>query len=743
MSFLLELSTKRRFREDHRAHSPSRSDSGVHSPTLSGSSQLDAFRSLLPPAILIASPELGGISTTISAYESLLLRGYHLDSVLVLKEDRYENWTYFRDWFGEKGISVGVVESPPERAPTVEEDEKRMRDYYESIAPSSIDSGKETSMQKVVKGLKRAHEDRIAELQSAGERALKTAWWPFTQHTMSEKKGAKEVMIIDSAHGDFFTTLNNIPPSSSSSADPTTTPPTSLLQPTFDSSASWWTQALGHAHPALTLAAASASARYGHVIYTTSTHLPALQLSEKLLSTVGKDWAERVFYSDDGSTGTEVGLKMALGAFRRRNEIDISDREASKLAIIGLKGAYHGDTIGAMDACDGNVYNDNVEWYEGKGFWFEPPQVWLEDGKVTVRVPGEATRSTSEDRKVTYGSFEEVYEVDKRVENDPLVEVYRKTISEGIKEYQRAGGVKLGALIIEPIVMGAGGMIFVDPLFQRVLLDVVRTDRELFPEEKGGGEVGAWSGLPVIFDEVFVGLRRLGRETTSSFLSSAYGQSTSWVQPDVAVYAKILTGGLLPMAVTLASKSVFDAFRGEKKEESLLHGHSYTAHPIGCQVSLKTLEILDEMEKKDAWGVAKDDWTSATSTSPPASTSTEPSSSTSPAVWSLWSHSFVQKVSHLPNVAGIMTLGTVLCIYLRPPPGSAGGYGSLAAESVLTRLRSNSYDAVDEVGSAGLPFNIHARPLGNVLYFMSSLNTGAETLRRVERGIEEAVQKAQ
>ncbi|MCZ6919337.1 MAG: hypothetical protein O7C60_02990, partial [Rickettsia endosymbiont of Ixodes persulcatus] len=85
---------------------------GVHSPTLNGTSQLEAFRPLLPPTLLVASHELGGISTTISAYESLLLRGYEIDAVLCFKEDYYENFKYFEKYFElERGIKVGVIDS--------------------------------------------------------------------------------------------------------------------------------------------------------------------------------------------------------------------------------------------------------------------------------------------------------------------------------------------------------------------------------------------------------------------------------------------------------------------------------------------------------------------------------------------------------------------------------------------------------------------------------------------------------
>jgi dethiobiotin synthetase/adenosylmethionine--8-amino-7-oxononanoate aminotransferase len=102
-------------------------------------------------------------------------------------------------------------------------------------------------------------------------------------------------------------------------------------------------QSHGHANEDLTLAAAHAAGRYGHVLFPSGTNAPALELAEKLKATAGKGWAERVFYSDNGSTGTEVALKMALRAAGRR--YGWKGTEGSRVGMIGLRGGYHGDTV--------------------------------------------------------------------------------------------------------------------------------------------------------------------------------------------------------------------------------------------------------------------------------------------------------------------------------------------------------------------------------------------------------------
>ena len=173
-------------------------------------------------------------------------------------------------------------------------------------------------------------------------------------------------------------------------------------------------------------------------------------------------------------------------------------------------------------------------------------------------------------------------------------------------------------------------MIFVDPLFQRVLVDAVR-DNE--------------NPLPVIFDEVFVGLYRLGMESSGPLLS---------VNPDIAAYAKMLTGGVLPLSVTLASERVFQAFNSRPKADALLHGYSYTAHAVGCQVAHATLDMIETLSRQDAWRLARGKWDRDTDAPRPRESSA--------AVWSFWDPGFVHSVSKLDVVDEAMTLGTVLVI---------------------------------------------------------------------------------
>lgn len=281
--------------------------------------------------------------------------------------------------------------------------------------------------------------------------------------------------------------------------------------------------------------------------------------------------------------------------------------------------------------------------------------------------------------------------------------------------------------------MGAGGMIFVDPLFQRILVDVVRTSPSLSHSVRAGPD---WSGLPVIFDEVFVGLYRLGMESTTSVLG---------VHPDISVNAKILTGGLVPLAVTLTTGSIFNAFYGDDKADALLHGHSYTAYPVGCEVANETLNIVSKMADSAAWADAKGQWKGA--------------DAQAANVWSFWAPEFIDALSKCDAIGEVMTLGTVLALKVAGDgqgtqmqmrlgiaqasvcaniPGL--GYQSHSAQQLLESLRVAADDTTD-VNEAGMtPFGINYRTLGNVAYFMLSLNTPPATIRHIENRIWKTLQ---
>jgi dethiobiotin synthetase/adenosylmethionine--8-amino-7-oxononanoate aminotransferase len=405
---------------------------GVHSPTPSGSSQADLYRPLRLPICLVADHKLGGISASISAFESLHVRGYDLDTVLQFENSMYQNHTYLKEYFGKKGIKTIAIQAPPKREGSESEDRERMAHYYEKMS-------KHDAIDELLDGMDESHHRRIEHLESMAGRAYKQIWYPFTQH---KDVSEKTILTVDSAYGDFFQTESRAGDEGG------------FLGPTFDGSASWWTQGLGHGNPELSLAAAYAAGRYGHVMFAGAINEPSLALAENILTGMDNPRLQKVFYSDNGSTGMEVAVKMALAAFSQREGWDVPKDE---VGILGLKGSYHGDTIGTMDCSEPGIYNEKVHWYQGRGYWFDFPQVKLKNGTWVVEPP--AGMEESFGPKSEYSSLNDLFDIKSRL-GCTTAETYRKYIESTLQQLI-SGGKKFGALIMEPVILGAGGMLFV------------------------------------------------------------------------------------------------------------------------------------------------------------------------------------------------------------------------------------------------------------------------------------------
>nr|POF15286.1 bifunctional dethiobiotin synthetase/7,8-diamino-pelargonic acid aminotransferase, mitochondrial [Quercus suber] len=641
---------------------------GVLSPAPSGTSQADLYRPLRLPIFLVGDHQLGGIGTTISAWESLILRGYNVQQVALFSEDRYDNHSYLADYFGERGVPTFSIPPPPDRHADAAKDTEAMRQYYEQTSSLS-------DVAKFTHDFFTGHEDRIDILRSMPAEADKVIWHPFMQH---RERSKDTIVAMDSAYGDYFQTYTT-------KQDPATTNQASepILKPAFDGSASWWTQGLGHGNPRLALVAAHAAGRYGHVMFAGAVHEPALQLAQTLIAEMGNPRLAKLFYTDNGSTGMEVAVKMALRATALRKRWSADD----DVKILGLKGSYHGDTIGTMDCSEPSIFNKKVEWYSGRGHWLDFPTVKMRQGQWTVDMPHEFKVALGGTR--TLDSLRDVFDAEKRSEDLALYTDYCKKTLEKLS----ADGQKFGALIMEPILLGAGGMFFADPLFQRALVDAVRGS------EQRGENTLDWSGMPVVFDEVFAGLYRLGRFSAATFLN---------VDPDIVVNAKLLTGGLLPLCTTTASQAIFDAFLSDDKSDALLHGHSYTAHAVGCAVANESLSTMMKMDGTGAWDEFQADWRDSRGIA-----------TREQAAWSMWSSGFVTEISHRPNVDHVFALGSVLAISLKDPAGAS--YASTAATGLRDQMLADDGEWI-----------IHSRVLGNVLYLMAALTTSAETLSGVE-----------
>jgi len=290
----------------------------------------------------------------------------------------------------------------------------------------------------------------------------------------------------------------------------------------LDAISSWWVNLLGHNHPRLNRALREQAEKLEQVIFAGFTHRPAAELAGRLVS-LAPPGLTRVFYSDDGSTAVESALKMALQYFRNRGE--------DRTLIVGLEKAYHGDTFGAMAAGAVSAFHGAFQ----KLFF-----------KV-LRAPAPHCHRCPVGKKRDICSIE---------------------CAGPLEEILAANPGRVAAVILEPLLQGAGGMILGPPEF------LLRA-REACNRH----------GVLLIADEVLTGFGRTGK-----MFACEHGP----ISPDILCLSKALTGGYLPLAATLATEEVYSGFLGDDRSRAFLHGHSYTANPLACAVALETLAVLEE-----------------------------------------------------------------------------------------------------------------------------------------------------
>uniref|UniRef100_E6VFH0 Adenosylmethionine-8-amino-7-oxononanoate aminotransferase n=1 Tax=Rhodopseudomonas palustris (strain DX-1) TaxID=652103 RepID=E6VFH0_RHOPX len=275
----------------------------------------------------------------------------------------------------------------------------------------------------------------------------------------------------------------------------------------FDAISSWWVVTHGHRHPTIIAAIKQQADQLDQIIFAGFTHPPAEQLAQRLVEITPPELAH-VFFSDSGSTSVEVGLKMALGYWLHSGE--------SRRRILALEGAYHGDTIGGMSVGERGVFN-------------APYDPLLFD---VSRLP--FPRAGAE--QATLDALE------------------RACRTEAV-----------AALIVEPLVLGAGGMLIYPPW---VLAEMARICKA--------------HGVLLIADEVMTGWGRTG---------SLFACEQASVVPDIACYSKGLTGGSVPLAVTMCRREIFDAHFSTDRRKTFFHSSSYTANPIACAAALANLQV--------------------------------------------------------------------------------------------------------------------------------------------------------
>jgi len=283
----------------------------------------------------------------------------------------------------------------------------------------------------------------------------------------------------------------------------------------IDGVSSLWCNVHGHRHPRLDAAVRNQLERVAHTTMLGLSHPPAIELARRLVE-LAPPGLERVFYSDSGSTAAEIALKMAFQFWQQQP--DPAARRRTR--FVALREAYHGDTVGSVSLGGIDLFHSLY-----RPLLFDALRA----------EPGDAA---------------------------------------DLEGLLAAHGDEVAAVVVEPLVQGAAGMLVHPPGYLRAV-------RELCDRH----------GVLMIADEVATGFGRTGR---------MFACEHEAVAPDFLCLAKGLTGGYLPLAATLTTERVYEGFLGEFAEfRAFFHGHTYTGNPLACAAALATLDVFEEERTLD------------------------------------------------------------------------------------------------------------------------------------------------
>ena len=292
----------------------------------------------------------------------------------------------------------------------------------------------------------------------------------------------------------------------------------------LDAVSSWWTNIFGHCNPRINERIKQQLDQLEHVILGGFTHAPVVELSERLVQ-LAPEGLTRVFYADNGSAGIEVALKMSHHYWRNIGQ-------PQKKRFLTITNGYHGETLGTMSVSDVALYTETYE-------------ALLLD---CIKVPSPDCYYREEGQ-----SWEE----------------YSRLMFRHMREALEQHHEEISAVILEPLVQGAGGMRMYHPVY----LELLRQACDEF-------------GVHLILDEIAVGFGRTG---------TMFACEQAGIMPDFLVLSKALTGGYLPLAAVLTTEQVYQAFYDDYSTlKAFLHSHTYTANPLACSAALAALDIFEQ-----------------------------------------------------------------------------------------------------------------------------------------------------
>jgi adenosylmethionine-8-amino-7-oxononanoate aminotransferase len=278
-----------------------------------------------------------------------------------------------------------------------------------------------------------------------------------------------------------------------------------------DGLASWWTACHGYNHPHIADALRAQIDTMPHVMFGGLAHEPAYRLAARLAKLLPGE-LDHVFFAESGSVSVEIAMKMAL-------QFQINRGVRGRTKFLAFRGGYHGDTLATMTICDPE---------EGMHSLF----AGVMPGQVIADLPRDAESEAALDTLLG------------------------------------ERGHEIAAILVEPLVQGAGGMLLHPP-------EVLRTLRRLADKH----------GVLLVFDEIFTGFGRTG---------TLFAMQAAGIEPDIVTLSKALTGGTLPLSAAVASRTVFEAFWSDDPGAALMHGPTYMANPLACAAANASLDLFED-----------------------------------------------------------------------------------------------------------------------------------------------------
>ena len=291
----------------------------------------------------------------------------------------------------------------------------------------------------------------------------------------------------------------------------------------LDAISSWWVNLFGHCHPRINAALNDQLGKLEHVLLAGFSHEPVVELSERLARATGGALGH-CFFASDGASAVEIALKMSYHCWRNRGR-------PAKSGFVSLAGSYHGETLGALAVTDVRLFKDTYA-----PLVMASHQVASPDWRLAEK--GESPRD------------------------------FAARCAQELERYLVRHHQETAALIVEPLVQGAGGMAMHDP-------EYLRRARALCDRYE----------VHLIADEIMTGFGRTG---------SFFAHEQAGITPDILCLSKGITGGYLPLSVVMARDAVYHAFYDVDVTRGFLHSHSYTGNTLACRAALATLDIFDD-----------------------------------------------------------------------------------------------------------------------------------------------------